>query len=315
MMNTFHEVNSLYYAMRILRHRIDVSNVVLDQVKKDLSSDTSVQEVKLALRIIKGIREEESMPTNGLDDSRIDKHLVQLSLRVQELTKLDLLDSGFGIENGDHLLMALRGHSEGETTIAEKGIPVGAQKAAFEIGQTVVYPNHGIGIIEQIEKKQLGMVALRLYTLRLAATNSLALVPVSNASDEGLRRPISSVEGEILMKVLADSSSFMNDLVTNDWKDRFKAFSGQMRTGNIFEVADVLKNLTFLASIKPLSFREQRMLERARYLVISELSFVLNQRESEIRIQVDQSLERACAKYERAARRQRITPSIVNRKA
>ena len=164
----------------------------------------------------------------------------------------------------------------------------------FKVGQKVVYPNHGIGVIEQIEQKQIGAVALPFYTLRLAATNSLVLVPVSNAAEVGLRRPISSGECDILFKALA------TDFATpaNDWKDRFKDFSEKMRTGDIFEVAGVLKHLNYLSNIKPLSFREQRMLERSRYLVISELSAVCRQPECRIEPRVDQALEHACARHD-----------------
>ncbi len=102
----------------------------------------------------------------------------------------------------------------------------------FKVGQKVVYPNHGIGTIEQIEAKQIGAASLPFYTLRLAANNSLVLVPVSNASEVGLRAPISSGECEMLFKALADDFSSP----ANDWKDRFKDFSEKMRTGDIFEV-------------------------------------------------------------------------------
>ena len=165
----------------------------------------------------------------------------------------------------------------------------------FKIGQKVVYPNHGIGIIEQIEQKQIGVVSLPFYTLRLAATNSLVLVPVSNASEVGLRHTISSGECELLFKTLA------GDFVSpaNDWKDRFKDFSERMRTGNIFEVAEVLKHLTYLSHNKALSFREQRMLERSRYLVVSELAAVCRQPECNIDPRVDQALEQACARHDR----------------
>jgi CarD family transcriptional regulator len=165
----------------------------------------------------------------------------------------------------------------------------------FKVGQKVVYPNHGIGTIEQIEQKQIGAVALPFYTLRLAATNSLVLVPVSNASEVGLRRPITSVECETLLKVLSA------DFVTppHDWKDRFKDFSEKMRTGNIFEVADVLKHLNYLSHNKPLSFREQRMLERSRYLVVSELAAVCRQPECSIEPRVDEALGQACARHDR----------------
>ncbi|HEX8173921.1 MAG TPA: CarD family transcriptional regulator [Pyrinomonadaceae bacterium] len=171
----------------------------------------------------------------------------------------------------------------------------GGVTVGFKVGQKVVYPNHGIGTIEQIEQKQIGAASLPFYTLRLAATNSVVLVPVANATEVGLRSPISSGECELLLKHLADDFSSP----ANDWKDRFKDFSEKMRTGDIFEVAEVLKNLTFLSHLKPLSFREQRMLERARYLVVSELAAVCRQPECNVDTRVEQALTRACTKHER----------------
>ncbi len=171
----------------------------------------------------------------------------------------------------------------------------------FKVGQKVIYPNHGIGTIEQIEQKQIGAILLPFYTLRLAATNSVVLVPVANANEVGLRSPITSGECEMLLKSLADDFS----VPSQDWKDRFKDFSEKMRSGDIFEVADVLKNLTYLSHTKPLSFREQRMLERARYLIISELAAVCRQTECHIEPRVDQALGRACSKHERRPARSR----------
>jgi CarD family transcriptional regulator len=179
----------------------------------------------------------------------------------------------------------------------------------FKVGQKVVYPNHGIGTIEQIEQKQIGAVALPFYTLRLAATNSLVLVPVSNAAEVGLRRPISTGECDALFVALS------GDFVTpaNDWKDRFKDFSDKMRTGNIFEVAAVLKHLHYLSQIKPLSFREQRMLERSRYLVVSELAAVCRQPECNIEPRVDLALEQARTRHGvRAEGRVRVAAAGAN---
>lgn len=177
----------------------------------------------------------------------------------------------------------------------------------FKVGQKVVYPNHGIGTIEQIEQKEIGATSLPFYTLRLAATNSVVLVPVANASEVGLRSPITSGECEMLVKNLGDDFASP----PHDWKDRFKEFSEKMRTGDIFEVADVLKNLTYLSHIKPLSFREQRMLERARYLVISELAAVCRQPECNVEARVEQALTRACAKHERRPARSRVIGAVA----
>ena len=165
----------------------------------------------------------------------------------------------------------------------------------FRIGQKVVYPNHGIGTIEQIEQKQIGASSIPFYTLRLAATNSVVLVPVANAGEVGLRSPITSSECEMLLKNLGDDFT----QAAADWKDRFKEFSDQMRSGDIFEVANVLKNLTYLSHQKPLSFREQRMLERSRFLVVSELATVCRQKDCQVELRVDQALENACTKHAR----------------
>jgi CarD family transcriptional regulator len=178
----------------------------------------------------------------------------------------------------------------------------------FKVGQKVVYPNHGIGTIEQIEQKQIGATALPFYTLRLAATNSLVLVPVSNAAEVGLRSPITSGECEVLFKALADD--FKSP--ANDWKDRFKDFSDRMRSGDIFEVANVLKHLTYLSHLKPLSFREQRMVERARYLVVSELAAVCRQPECNIEPRVEEALAKACAKHEQRPLRAHAAAASAN---
>jgi CarD family transcriptional regulator len=177
----------------------------------------------------------------------------------------------------------------------------------FKVGQKVVYPNHGIGTIEQIEQKQIGATQLPFYTLRLAANNSLVLVPVSNAAEVGLRSPITSGQCDLLFKALA--SDFSSP--ANDWKDRFKEFSEKMRTGDIFEVADVLKHLTYLSHLKPLSFREQRMLERSRYLVVSELAAVCRQPECNIEPRVDEAIAKACTKHDKRPARPRVAAAAA----
>ena len=111
----------------------------------------------------------------------------------------------------------------------------------------------------------------------------------------------------MLFKALADDFTSP----ANDWKDRFKEFSEKMRTGDIFEVANVLKHLTYLSHIKPLSFREQRMLERSRYLVVSELAAVCRQAECQVEPRVDQALAKACNKHDRRPVRVRAAGAAV----
>src|SRR4030095_16705562 len=99
----------------------------------------------------------------------------------------------------------------------------------FKIGQKVVYPNHGIGIIEQIEARQINGEQNEFYLLRLSATNSLVMIPTYNADEVGLRRPIGNSQCEALLKLLAQDFS----APPTDWKDRFKEFSERMRSGDL----------------------------------------------------------------------------------
>ena len=165
----------------------------------------------------------------------------------------------------------------------------------FKVGEKVVYPNHGIGIIEEISTRQLGTESNEFYMLRLVATDSVVMVPVANADEVGLRSPIKSKECERLLKLLAENFASP----PADWKDRYKEFLEKMRTGDIFTVAEVLKTLTYLSMRKPLSFREKRMLERARFLIISEIAMVCRKPEPAIEVTVDDALTKACSKHNR----------------
>src|SRR5262245_18672818 len=168
---------------------------------------------------------------------------------------------------------------------------------SFKIGEKVVYPNHGIGVIEKITTSEIAGSQSSFYLLRLKATESTVMVPIANAAEIGLRSPINNNQCDRLLKAL--SADFTNPPI--DWKDRYKEFLERMKTGDIFHVAEVLKNLTYLSMSKPLSFREKRMLERARYLVISELSTVCRKSECVVEPLVDEALRQSCSKHTRTA--------------
>lgn len=147
----------------------------------------------------------------------------------------------------------------------------------FQIGEKVVYPNQGIGTIENISTRAFGAQFERFYLLRLAFTSMTVLVPFSHVSDVGLRRVARNGQ---LTRVL----SFLSDGACRskiDWKDRFKENSDRMRHGTLLEISEVLKGLLILQTEKPLSFREKRMLDRARHMLITELSIARGMKETE----------------------------------
>jgi CarD family transcriptional regulator len=148
----------------------------------------------------------------------------------------------------------------------------------FHIGDKVVYPNHGVGVIEQIGSRTVGPTVERFYLLHIKASSLKVMVPCHNAGSVGMRRVVRN--GEI-QKVL-DFLSLNDNGSNGDWKDRFKENSDRMRTGSLLEVAGVLKSLIALHQAKPLSFREKKMLERARYLLVSELAMARNCEECKI---------------------------------
>lgn len=142
----------------------------------------------------------------------------------------------------------------------------------FQIGDKVVYPNHGVGIIEQVSSRLMGANMQKFYTLKIKASSLMVTIPASNADAVGLRRVARN--GEI-QKIL-DYLSKGDYSTTADWKDRYKENCDKMRLGTLLETAEVLKSLLALNQSKPLSFREKKMLERAKYLLVSELALAKN---------------------------------------
>jgi CarD family transcriptional regulator len=149
---------------------------------------------------------------------------------------------------------------------------------SFRIGDKVVYPNHGVGIIEQISSKTNGSGVEKFYLLRIKASSLKVEIPFRNINAVGLRRVIKNGEVQKIVDFLIDGKCENH----SDWKFRFKENSERMRTGSLLDVAGVLKGLLMLAQSKPLSFREKKMLERARYLLVSELALAKNLEETEV---------------------------------
>ena len=132
----------------------------------------------------------------------------------------------------------------------------------------------------------MGGIETTYYTLRIVANESTVMIPVSNAATVGLRRMLSRSDCDTVIAGLrADAGA-----VTGDWKGRFAENSEKMRSGEVVKVAEVLKSLSVLAALKTLSYREKKMLDRARFLVVSELAEATQQKVDDIEALVDQAL-------------------------
>jgi CarD family transcriptional regulator, regulator of rRNA transcription len=170
---------------------------------------------------------------------------------------------------------------------------------SFQIGDKVIYPNHGLGVVEKVEEKTILGMTTGFFHLRIIANETTVLVPVSNVDNVGLRRAITDEEVERLFYLLSDGKIDNHQ----NWKGRFKDNSDKMRTGSIYDMADVLKSLTFLAKSKSLSFREKRMLDRAKALIVSEISEVMRLTATSIEERVNQALEQCFVNKAKIAQR------------
>ena len=157
---------------------------------------------------------------------------------------------------------------------------------SFKVGDKVVYPNHGVGVIEQVAKRAIGDMESYFYCLRILSTDSTVMVPVDNTKAVGLRKVLTRRQTTQVLKTLKDGEVTTYD----DWKGRFQANSEKMRTGDIKAVAEVLKSLTMLNEIKPLSYRERKMLDRARFLLVSELAEASGKKTEAVETQIDAAL-------------------------
>ncbi len=164
---------------------------------------------------------------------------------------------------------------------------------AFQVGDKVVYPNHGVGVIEQISSRTIGPSVQKFYLLKIKASSLKVEVPFNNVDAVGLRPVVKNGEVNKILNFLMDGKCDNHQ----DWKYRFKENSDKMRTGSLLEVAIVLKSLLLLAKEKPLSFREKKMLDRARYLLVTELAMVKNSEEVEIEDILNKALAKSKLKF------------------
>jgi CarD family transcriptional regulator len=139
---------------------------------------------------------------------------------------------------------------------------------AFKVGDKVIYPNQGLGVIESIQEQGYDGERFRIYCLRIKCNNTLVMVPASSAEEMGIRKLISE-------RTVKEIFAYMKNgeiEVSMNWKGRYKEHINLMKTGTILDMVAVLKSLYYLSRLKPLSFREKKMMEKARELIVTELS-------------------------------------------
>jgi CarD family transcriptional regulator len=158
----------------------------------------------------------------------------------------------------------------------------------FSIGDKAVYPSQGVAEIIGIEKKEIFNKIQRFYVLRALDSGLRILVPVDKANQVGLRRVAGREEIEEVLEILRDKEIHID---RQTWNRRYRGFMEKIKSGSLFEVAEVFRDLYRLKGLKPLSFGERRMLDTARGLIVQELSVARSSDERNI----EQELEKLIA--------------------
>jgi len=143
------------------------------------------------------------------------------------------------------------------------------QQVAFSIGSKVIYPSHGIGTITKIESGKSAGLDESCYIIRFTTSGMTIMAPVKSAKMVGMRKVIQKREVPKIMRILKDSGA---EKIESNWNKRQKTYLEKIKSGSIFEVASVYRDLFLLKEKKGLSFGEQQVFDNAHKLVVSEIA-------------------------------------------
>ena len=163
----------------------------------------------------------------------------------------------------------------------------------FNVGDNIVYPMHGAGTIDSIEEKEILGEKLSYYIIKMPGEVKI-MVPTAKAETMGVRSVIDAEGANRVLKILEADETEMSQ----NWSKRYRENLDKMKTGDIFEVADVVRNLSFKQKEKgPLSTGEKKMLNNAKVILVSELSLAENSSQDEIEKLVDNKIEMSYKEY------------------
>jgi CarD family transcriptional regulator len=158
----------------------------------------------------------------------------------------------------------------------------------FEVGDNVVYPHHGAGQVVKKEAKEILGEVRQYLTIKILHNDMTVMVPCENAGKAGLRRVI---DEDTVKKVLAVLSDDVSEMPKN-WNRRFKHNRDKIKTGDIYELAEVVRNLAIREQDKGLSTGEKQMYTRAKKILASELMYALDKDEEGAEAYLDEILTR-----------------------
>jgi CarD family transcriptional regulator len=154
----------------------------------------------------------------------------------------------------------------------------------FKIGDLAVYPAHGVGVIERVETRQISGCSQDFYIMRILENDMIIMIPTKNVESVGLREIIGQKEVPKLYSILKKRKITIDN---QTWNRRYREYMEKIKTGSVFEVAEVYRDLLTLKVDKELSFGERKMLDTARNLLVKEISLAKNVKEEQIEKDLD----------------------------
>ncbi len=154
----------------------------------------------------------------------------------------------------------------------------------FKIGDLAVYPSHGVGVIERVETRKISGCAQDFYIMRILENDMIIMIPTKNVDSVGLRELIRQKEVPKLYSILKKKKTLIDN---QTWNRRYREYTEKIKTGSVFEVAEVYRDLLNLKVEKELSFGERKMLDTARNLLVKEISLAKKVKEEQIEKDLD----------------------------
>lgn len=148
----------------------------------------------------------------------------------------------------------------------------------FKVGDNAVYPGHGVGEVTAIETKEIMGSEHSFYSIKIIESGMKIMVPTTNAESVGLRPIISKKEAAKVLDILTETNVKIDN---QTWNRRYREYMEKIKTGSVYEIAEVLRDLFVLKVDKELSFGERKMLDTARTLLLKELSLATSKAELE----------------------------------
>ena len=150
----------------------------------------------------------------------------------------------------------------------------------FKIGDLAVYPAQGVGIIERIEQRKISGCQQDFFVMRILENNMIIMIPSSNVANVGLRQIIDRKEVPKVFSILQARDICVDDNQT--WNRRYRDYMDKIKSGSVYEVAEVYRDLSTIQQDKELSFGERKMLDTARNLLVKEISLAKNMKEEDV---------------------------------